>query len=302
MPSEDHSLPGFFPGWDWKDSNGNHYPNDVYAIKVTVLKCCGDANNTWIQEEFVTTVTKAGNPPDYQYIQHYASWFPTPCCLKDLLIMHRVLSGHPRYIVRDWISVAHSRVDQYIPSNVYLQAPEINLLGETVLYAPNSVQHPAIINESFTAIAAPCTPNAQEMGCSPKPSLSGKMPFEGPATQQSNSYWATAPPQVPVYYLTEGPEGHLASRSEAAEPFTGLSVYPNPADQELHITLPAGTREAVGEYRFRILDSQGRELPPAARTDLHPTATLGIAHLAAGFYVLEVSFGASRHYVRFVKS
>lgn len=301
-PSDPDNLPGYYPGWDFKKPNGQPYPEGTYVINATAWKCCPNGNEPG-KTEYVGTITKLDNSPDYTYRRYDYSWYPSECCLNNIAIVDRVLQGRPSYVVNEWIRVISCSVSQInFPSSVYLQAPEITLSGETIVYDPNNPQYPAIIDGGFTAIAAPCTPTPAEYGCTPKPSVSGKTDGGDYRRITSDSYWATAPPQIPVYNIHEGDDEDYSPLLDERGQLQQIRVYPNPADQQLTVSLAPDDELNINDYTLAIFDSQGRRVPPFGQRVSDPkTVTLDVSTLASGFYILQISRGELQHHFRFVK-
>jgi metallo-beta-lactamase class B len=72
------------------------------------------------------------------------------------------------------------------------------------------------------------------------------------------------------------------------------SLYPNPAAQELRITLPSSLPEA----RVEITDAHGRTV---LRTAVHHGEAVNLRGLAAGLYLSRISAGTEVNTIKFVK-
>ncbi|WP_257722085.1 T9SS type A sorting domain-containing protein [Hymenobacter sp. PAMC 26628] len=74
-----------------------------------------------------------------------------------------------------------------------------------------------------------------------------------------------------------------------------MRLYPNPAATELHLALPAGALARS----LAVVDALGRTV--LAGRDLGPRATLNIAALPAGLYVVRVATAGGQLTQHFLK-
>jgi Secretion system C-terminal sorting domain len=109
----------------------------------------------------------------------------------------------------------------------------------------------------------------------------------------SGSFTASIVTCVSAAPRTSG--GNAMPPTKEVAPVSGLSVYPNPANNILFIQLPQHAKVLSVE----ILDAQGRLMPVVPTQGATPT--VNISKLAAGNYFLKVNVKGNSYSTMFIK-